>query len=87
MRAFYHANRGSRSRDPKLALDPNARRGYRSSMPEPKKRPVTPTEHDEGYNESHGYGPGHGGPTGPGDAPSPQPATIVPTPDDDETDP
>jgi hypothetical protein len=38
----------------------------------------TPDERDVGYSQSHGYGPGHGGPSGPGDAPSKQAATVVP---------
>ena len=45
---------------------------------------LTPQEHDEGYNDSHGYGPGHGGPTGPGDAPSKQPPSVVPADDPTE---
>jgi hypothetical protein len=72
-----------------LALDRFVRRGYHLSMtnaPAPPTGPkTTPQEKDKGYNESHGYGPGHGGPSGPGDAPSKQPATVVPTPDADDT--
>jgi hypothetical protein len=59
----------------------------------PLKAPERPIreEKDEGYGGSHGYGPGHGGPSGPGDVPgnaTPQgPATVVPTPDADDTSP
>jgi hypothetical protein len=45
----------------------------------PKPPPLpTSLEKDTGFNESHGYGPCHGGPSGPGDTPSKQGATVVP---------
>jgi hypothetical protein len=60
-----------------------------SPLPPPKRTrrkppplPV-PTEKDTGFNESHGYGPCHGGPSGPGDAPSKQSATVVPVEEDE----
>jgi hypothetical protein len=43
-------------------------------------------EADQGFGESHGYGPGHGGPSGPGDVPSKDPATVVPADDTSEKD-
>jgi hypothetical protein len=47
---------------------------------------TTENERDEGYGQSHGYGPGHEGPSGPGDAPSKTPATVVPSEDPLEND-
>jgi hypothetical protein len=64
----------------------------RKRKSQPPKQPVPlPTEKDKGYGGSHGYGPGHGGPSGPGDAPGDKtaqgPATVIPTPEADDTGP
>lgn len=56
-----------------------------NQAPKPPAAPITPQK-DKGYDQSHGYGPGHGGPSGPGDAPATTPATVVPTPDEDDRD-
>ena len=81
MAASYHGGARPLQRAPAMSA---------AAPPKPNpanERPskLTPQEKDAGYNESHGYGPGHGGPSGPGDAPSKQPATVVPV--DDPTEP